>query len=86
MNPNKTEYENELDLTSIPAEKVKAPLIKECFGHLECKVVESHTYGDHTLIVGEVVSATVNEEFLTDGRLDLLKAKPIISKNHIYCL
>ena len=74
----------ELDLTPIPAEKVKSPLIKECFGHLECKVVHSHTYGDHTLIVGEVISATVNDEVLIDGRLDLMKAKPIINKNRIY--
>jgi flavin reductase (DIM6/NTAB) family NADH-FMN oxidoreductase RutF len=74
----------ELGLTPIPAKKVKSPLIKECFGHLECKVVDTRTYGDHTLIVGEVISATINEEVLTDGKLDLIKARPIISKNRIY--
>lgn len=75
----------ETGLTPVPAERVKPPLIKECFGHLECKVVQSHVCGDHTLFVGEVVRATLDEEFITKkGLLDALKARPIVQKNHIY--
>lgn len=46
---------------SIPSEAasiVKAPLIKDCFGHIECKVRSSFSEieGDHALYIGEVVS------------------------------
>jgi len=71
-------------LTPLPAKKVKPPLIEECFGHLECKVVQSHVCGDHTLFVGEVLVSTVNEEVIANGNLDPLKAKPIVQKNHVY--
>lgn len=71
-------------LTSIPAKVVKVPLIKECIGHLECKVVQTHVCGDHTLFVGHVVSACADETILSDGNFDPLKARPIVQKNHVY--
>ncbi|MCD6263350.1 flavin reductase family protein [Candidatus Bathyarchaeota archaeon] len=74
----------ETGLTPIPARAVRPPLIKECFAHLECRVVDQHVCGDHTLFVGEIVAASIEEEVLTDGRLDPLKAKPIVQKNMIY--
>ena len=51
----------ELGLTAIPAQKVKAPLIKECWGHIECKVVGEYPAGAHTMFVGEIVAASCNE-------------------------
>jgi flavin reductase (DIM6/NTAB) family NADH-FMN oxidoreductase RutF len=45
-------------LTREPAQIVSAPLIAECIGHLECKVVNQVTAGDHTLFMGEVVAAS----------------------------
>jgi len=74
----------EAGLTPIPASKVRPPLIEECYGHLECKVVGSHTYGDHTLFVGEVVAASINDGLLKNGRLDIDRAKPIAQKNWDY--
>ena len=74
----------ETGLTPIPATRVAPPLIEECYGHLECKVVQKHVCGDHTLFVGKVLTAKVNEKVLTKKNLDLLKAKPIVQKNHIY--
>jgi flavin reductase (DIM6/NTAB) family NADH-FMN oxidoreductase RutF len=71
-------------LTAMASLKVKPPRIKECFGHLECKVVQKHTCGDHTLFVGEVVAASVDEKVMEDKALDVLKARPIIQKNHVY--
>lgn len=40
------------------ASKVKAPLIKGCFGYIECKVKAafSEVEGDHAIYVGEVLS------------------------------
>ncbi|MDI6708727.1 MAG: flavin reductase family protein [Candidatus Thermoplasmatota archaeon] len=49
-------------LTQIAASKVKAPLIKECYSHLECRLVESKLYGDHTLFIGKIVAVSVNED------------------------
>jgi flavin reductase (DIM6/NTAB) family NADH-FMN oxidoreductase RutF len=74
----------ETGLTPIPSLKVKTPRIKECFGHLECKVVEKHTLGDHTLFVGEVVATSADAEVMNGDSLDPLKAKPIVQKNHVY--
>lgn len=71
-------------LTPINSLKVKTPRIKECFGHLECKVIESHTIGDHTLFVGKVVATTADEEVMNGNALDPIKAKPIVQKNHVY--
>jgi flavin reductase (DIM6/NTAB) family NADH-FMN oxidoreductase RutF len=74
----------ETGLTAIPSLKVKTPRIEECFGHLECKVIESHIMGDHTLFVGEVIATSADEEVMDGDVLDPMKAKPIVQKNHVY--
>ena len=74
----------ETGLSPIPSLKVKTPRIKECFGHLECKVIESHIMGDHTLFVGEVVATSADESVMDGEVLDPLKARPIVQKNHVY--
>ena len=74
----------ETGLTPMNSVEVRTPSIRECYGSLECRVVQSHVCGDHTLFVGEVVSSRLDEDVLTEGGLDILKAKPIIQKNHIY--
>ena len=72
-------------LTPIPAQRIKSPLIEECYGHLECRVVQTHTCGDHTLIVGEVVAGSADTDVLDEsGNLVLTKARPVIQKNWSY--
>jgi flavin reductase (DIM6/NTAB) family NADH-FMN oxidoreductase RutF len=51
----------ETGLTPLPANKVKAPLIKECVANLECKLRTQCTSGDHTIFVGEIVDAHVDK-------------------------
>jgi flavin reductase (DIM6/NTAB) family NADH-FMN oxidoreductase RutF len=63
-------------LTQLPAKKVKAPIIKECIAHLECKLIKQIKTGDHTLFIGEVVAAYVNEGTFTKT-YDLKRVKPI---------
>lgn len=46
----------ETGLTPLEGININCPRIKECIGHIECKVIDSKKYGDHTLFVGEVVS------------------------------
>ncbi len=68
-------------LTPIPAKHVKPALIAECIAHLECKVVNEITTGDHTIFVGQVVNASVNEEIFDSG-FDTEKIRPILHNGH----
>ncbi len=45
------------NLTPIPAKRVKAPAIRECIAHLECKVENKFVTGDHTVFIGKVLEA-----------------------------
>jgi flavin reductase (DIM6/NTAB) family NADH-FMN oxidoreductase RutF len=76
----------ETRLTPLQAEKINAPLIKECPANLECKVVSQLTTGDHTIYVGEVVAAHVDEALYDGIRrcLDLDKASVIITHSDEY--
>ena len=56
----------ETGLTPSPARKVKAPIIKECVAHLECKLRNKFKTGDHTIFVGEVIAAYANTGVFTD--------------------
>jgi flavin reductase (DIM6/NTAB) family NADH-FMN oxidoreductase RutF len=40
---------------------VRAPLIDQCIGHLECALVHAFQPGDHTIFVGEVAYAWAEE-------------------------
>jgi flavin reductase (DIM6/NTAB) family NADH-FMN oxidoreductase RutF len=63
-------------LTLLAAKKVKSPIIKECVAHIECKVRQQMKTGDHTLFVGEVLAAYINEGIF-NGSFALGKVKPI---------
>ena len=67
-------------LTEVPGRVVQAPLVAECFGHAECRVVDMPTTGDHTLFVGEVVAASV-ESSAFDGVLRL--RRPYHTLHHL---
>ena len=63
-------------LTPMPAEKIKAPLIKECPVNLECRVKQVLALGSHDLFLGEVVAAHMDTEIQDEkGRIDIGKAK-----------
>ncbi len=53
-------------LTPVSAEEVLPPLIKECIGHLECRVKQQVKVGDHTLFIGEVVKAWAEESLFSE--------------------
>jgi flavin reductase (DIM6/NTAB) family NADH-FMN oxidoreductase RutF len=46
-------------LTPVTADKVAAPLIKECYANFECKVVDASMVGKYNFFVVEVVKAHV---------------------------
>jgi len=57
---------SETGLTPLPARKVKAPIVKECVAHLECKLHSQFETGDHTVFVGEIVEAYADKGVFTD--------------------
>lgn len=67
----------ETGLTPLPAKMVRPPIIKECVAHLECKLRRQISMGDHTLFVGEVLTAYVNEGVFLNNKFDLKKVKLI---------
>ena len=46
-------------LTAIPAERVKAPLIGECYASFECRLSDGGQIGRHSLFIWEIVKAHV---------------------------
>jgi flavin reductase (DIM6/NTAB) family NADH-FMN oxidoreductase RutF len=73
-NVNKFE---ETGLTPIPANIVKAPLIKECTVNIECKVKDILNYGSHDIFVGEIVAIHYDEAVIKeDGTPNVEKIRP----------
>ena len=67
----------ETDLTARRPNKLAlAPLIKECIGHLECRLNFEKEAGDHVLMIGEVIYASAEKE-LFDVKWKVDKAKLI---------
>ncbi|HIE14529.1 TPA: flavin reductase family protein [Candidatus Bathyarchaeota archaeon] len=66
----------EANLTPLPAKRVRSPIINECIGHLECNLYKKVPAGDHTLFIGRIVAAYVNEGTFT-GTFDTKKVKLI---------
>ena len=52
----------EMNLTPVMGTIVQAPLIEECLCNLECRLVSQLSTGDHTIFVGEVVAAHLNDD------------------------
>ena len=48
-------------LTAIPASKIKAPLIAECYANLECKVIDTSLINKYNLFIAKVVAARVRK-------------------------
>ena len=68
--------------TATPSEFVKAPIIDQLKMTLECKVIKI----DECFVLGEIVNVCVDEDILTDGKIDLSKFTPITYDpvNHDY--
>lgn len=46
-----------------PAKKVKVPIIKECIGHIECRLNRKIDGGESNIFIGEIVSAYAEEKY-----------------------
>ena len=71
-------------LHTVKSELVDAPIIVELPMALECRL---KSYDPETCrLVGEIVNVSCDEEYLTDGKIDPAKLRPITydSANHTY--
>ena len=50
-----------------PAKKVKAPIVEECLGHLECKLEKSVDAGECKIYVARVLAAYAEEGLFKEG-------------------
>lgn len=75
----------EMRLTPVPAEKVKAPLIKESPVNIECRVTEVKKLGTHDMFLAEVVVVHADEAYMDEnGRFSLAKACPLVYSHGTY--
>jgi flavin reductase (DIM6/NTAB) family NADH-FMN oxidoreductase RutF len=71
-------------LEALPSRLVRPPRVKGSPAHFECRLHQvvrlpgQRPSSDHHLVIGRVVAVHIDDAVLTsDGRLDLLKVKPI---------
>jgi len=55
-----------------------APMIRDCPLNLECALVEMVESSLNEIFIGEIVGTYTEERFLTDGKSDFKKIKPLI--------
>jgi flavin reductase (DIM6/NTAB) family NADH-FMN oxidoreductase RutF len=59
--------------------KTGVPILKDAYSAFECRLVDDRLYGDHKLLVGEVVTVHYAEEaFMENGVLDIEKISPTL--------
>lgn len=72
-----TDKFTETRLTAEKADKVKAPLIRECPVNIECILKDVVPLGAHDLFIGEVVQVHIDQTVLDEkGNVDIMKADP----------
>jgi flavin reductase (DIM6/NTAB) family NADH-FMN oxidoreductase RutF len=64
-----------VDLTLSKGRKIFTPIINECLGNYECKVIKDQEVGDHHVIFGEIIDHYVKKKALKEGWYDLNKNK-----------
>ncbi|MHA2062546.1 MAG: flavin reductase family protein [Candidatus Sifarchaeia archaeon] len=71
--------------TTVPATKVKTPLIKECSVNFECRLSQIIDSGSHGIFIGEILLMHFDEEIQTSkGNIDYSKVDPILYLNGDY--
>lgn len=74
-----------MQLTKLPASKVKAPMIGESPVNLECKVTRVLPLGSHDMFLAEVVAVHADERYMDENhKFCLEKADPIVYSHGDY--
>ena len=71
-----------LKLTPLPADKVRAPLIKESPVNIECRVVRVEPLGSHDMFLAEVLGVTIEDSYLNEKNKFELNNAGLVSYSH----
>ncbi len=75
----------EMNLTPLPGEQVKAPLIGESPVNIECKVRRIMPLGSHDMFIADVVAVHADEKYMDEQhKFHLEKAEPIVYSHGAY--
>ena len=55
-----------------------APMIRDCPLCIECRLVETVESGLNEIFIGDIIGTYTEDQYLSDGKLDFRKMKPII--------
>lgn len=59
--------------------KTGVPILQAAYAAYECRLVDDRDYGDHRLLVGEIVAVHIEQEVFTpEETLDLDKVNPVL--------
>jgi flavin reductase (DIM6/NTAB) family NADH-FMN oxidoreductase RutF len=64
-------------LTPVPSDLIQPPRVGESPISLECRLDRIIELGNTFFVVGEIVRAHVSDEVLTEGRVDIVKLRPL---------
>ncbi len=70
LDPVESEFEH-AGVTAAEADRVDAPRVAEATVSFECELYDAHEVGGSTMVLGEVVRAHVDEDVLTNGKVDV---------------
>ena len=70
----------EMKLTPVPGEVVKAPIIEESPVSIECRVKEIVPLGSHHMFIADVVNVQADDRYLSGetGKFELADAEPLV--------
>ena len=75
----------QMGLTPIAAEYVKAPMVEQSPVNLECRVTQKLELGTHDMFLAEVLAVHADDQYMDDsGRFDLNAAKPLVYSHGRY--
>ena len=75
----------EMQLTPLPAEHIKSPLIAESPVNIECRVRQVLELGSHHMFLADVLAVHVDEEYMdAGGKFHLEQAEPIVYSHGAY--
>lgn len=70
-------------LTPVPSRLVRPPRVAEAPAHMECRFVKSVSLPSNdaahpqNIVIGEVIGIDIDDGFIVDGRVDVLRLRPI---------
>jgi flavin reductase (DIM6/NTAB) family NADH-FMN oxidoreductase RutF len=68
-----------LGVPKLNSESIDAPIMGNAYAALECRLVDRHTYGDHTLFVGEIVRTHFLEDAFDENHVLAIDSfKPVL--------